>query len=196
MFSFILLLLFGRKTTSQQSCKRYVMIYVHLRTHWKSDWIDVILVWQAIWFNLSSSIELALSGVHESSDPISAPKGDLEFKGDLESMGDPTTSAPMSGVSFVFETDFGSTHDPISMGDLWFVVFLDLGSTHDLVSMSDLWSLDFREDFGPIHDPGPSSKPVTIVKSELFSIGHGFINTFASVLFLCSPKQCLFSSRI
>ena len=114
------------------------MIYVHLRTHWKSDWIDVILVWQAIWFNLSSSIEHALSGVHESSDPISAPKGDLE------SMGDPTTSAPMSGVSFVFEADFGSTHD--------------------LVSMSDLWSLVFREDFGPIHDPGPSSKSVTIAK--------------------------------
>ena len=120
------------------------MIYVHLRTHWKSDWIDVILVWQAIWFNLSSSIELALSGVHESSDPISAPKGDQESLGDLEFMGDPTTSAPMSGVSFVFEADFGSTHD--------------------LVSMSDLWSLVFREDFGPIHDPGPSSKSVTIAK--------------------------------
>ena len=148
MFSFILLLLFGRKTTSQQSCKRYVMIYVHLRTHWKSDWIDVILVWQAIWFNLSSSIELALSGVHESSDPISAPKGDLESMGELESMGDlefmgdPTTSAPMSGVSFFFEADFGSTHD--------------------LVSTSDLWSLVFREDLGSTHDPGPSS--VTIAK--------------------------------
>ena len=33
-------------------------------------------------------------------------------------------------------------------------------------------------------------------QTELFSIGHDFINTFASVLFLCSPKQCLFSSRI
>ena len=160
MFSNILRLCLKEKTISQQSCKRYDMLYVHLRTHWKSDWIDVILVWQAIWFNLSSSIELALSGVHESSDPISAPKGDLEsmgdlefmgdlesmvdleFKGDLEFMGDPTTSAPMSGVSFFFEADFGSTHD--------------------LVSMSDLWSLVFREDFGPIHDPGPSS--VTIAK--------------------------------
>ena len=138
---------------------------VHLRTHWKSDWIDVILVWQAIWFNLSSSIELALSGVHESSDPISAPKVDLESLGDLEFMGDPTTSAPMSGVSFVFEADFGSTHDLVSMSDLWSLVFQeDLGSTHNLVSMSDLWSLVFREDFGPIHDPGPSSKSVTIAK--------------------------------
>ena len=176
MFSNMLRLCLKEKNISQQSCKRYVMIYIHLRTHWKSDWIDVILVWQAIWFNLSSSIELALSGVHESSDPISAPKGDLESLGDLEFMGDPTTSAPMSGVSFVFEADFGSTHD--------------------LVSMSDLWSLVFRKDFGSIHNPGPSSKPVAIVKSELFSIGRGFINTFASVLFLCSPKQCLFSSRI
>ena len=50
----------------------------------------------------------------------------------------------------------------------------------------------FRKDFGSSHDPGTSSKPVTIAKSVLFSIGRVFINTFASVRFSIHQNNASF----